>query len=86
MTQPTPNRADLEPPRMNVLVIEPGHGSTWLTNAVFVDRFGKPNPKGRFVTGDAWTNDGGWNMPDDYTGHSEPYTTYRRRVLRVEPA
>ncbi len=26
---------------MNVLVIEPGHGSQWLTSAYFVDRFGE---------------------------------------------
>ena len=71
---------------MNVLVIEPGHGSHWLTNAIFVDRFGEPNPRGRFVTGDSWTYDGGWNMPDDYMGQNEPYTTYRRFILKIEGA
>ena len=39
---------------MNVLVIEPGRGSLWLTDAEYVDRFGEPNPKGRFVRGTNW--------------------------------
>ena len=71
---------------MDALVIEPGHGSQWLTNAVYVDRYGKPNPRGRFVTGSAWEYDGGWNMPDDYQGQSVPYTTYRKFILKVEEA
>jgi hypothetical protein len=71
---------------MNVLVIEPGHGSHWLANAVYVDRYGKPNPRGRFVTGDSWEYDGGWNMPDDYMGQYETYTTYRKFILKVEAA
>lgn len=71
---------------MNVLVIEPGNGSVWLTHAVYVDRFGKPNPRGRFVTGLTWVYDGGWNMPDDYQGQYESYTTHRRRIRKVEPA
>jgi len=70
---------------MNVLVIEPGNGSHWLTHAEYVDRTGKPNPRGRFVTGLAWTYDGGWNMPDDYMGQYEPYTTHRRLIRKVEP-
>lgn len=69
---------------MNVLVIEPGNGSVWLCHAMYVDRFGKPNPRGRFVAGDVWTYDGGWNMPDDYQGQWEPYMTHRRRILKVE--
>ena len=69
---------------MNVLVIEPGHGSTWLTDAVYTDRYGKPNPRGRFVTGDVWVYDGGWNMPDDYRGQSEVLTYPRRFILKVE--
>ena len=72
--------------QMNVLVIEPGHGSHWLMNAVYVDRFGLPNPRGRFVYGLTWEYDGGWNMPDDYMGQYEPYTTYRRFILKVERA
>ena len=69
---------------MNVLVIEPGCGSHWLSHALYVDRFGNPNPRGRFVTGDVWCYDGGWNMPDDYHGQWEAYTTYRRFILKVE--
>ena len=68
---------------MEVLVIEPGHGSVWLRNAIYVDRFGKPNPRGRFVTGNVWSYDGGWNMPDDYMGQLEGYTTPRRLILKV---
>lgn len=59
---------------MNVLVIEPGHGSTWLTSAVFVDRFGKPNQRGRFVSG----------MPDDYRGQSISLTYPRKFILKIE--
>lgn len=69
---------------MNVLVIEPGNGSHWLTSAVYVDRFGKPNPRGRFVLGDSWEYDGGWNMPDDYRSQNEPYMTPRKMILKVE--
>ena len=71
---------------MNVLVIEPGRGSVWLSHAAYVDRFGRSNPRGHFVTGDVWAYDGGWNMPDDYTGQWEPYTTARKLILKVEPA
>lgn len=69
---------------MNVLVIEPGHGSVWLHNAEFVDRFGNPNQRGRWVRGFAWTYDGGWNMPDDYRGQWEPYGAPRKFILKVE--
>ena len=69
---------------MNVLVIEPGNGSLWLSDAVFVDRFGKPNPRGRFVAGTVWSYDGGWNMPDDYMGQPEGYWTHRRYILKIE--
>lgn len=69
---------------MNVLVIEPGHGSLWLEDAVFVDRNGKPNPRGRFVCGRAWEYDGGWNMPDDYQGQPITMTYPRRFILKVE--
>ena len=69
---------------MNVLVIEPGNGSLWLTHAEYVDRSGRPNPRGRFVAGWAWGYDGPWNMPDDYLGQYEWYTTHRRRILKVE--
>ena len=69
---------------MNVLIIWPGHGSEWLTDAVFVDRFGSPNPRGRFVQGSAWDYDGGWNMPDDYRGQYVPITVPRRWILKTE--
>lgn len=69
---------------MNVLVIEPGHGSHWLEHAIYVDRHGSPNLRGRFVAGGVWTYDGGWNMPDDYRGQWEPYMTYRKFILKVE--
>ena len=70
---------------MNVLVIDPGHGSHWLSNAVYVDRSGKPNPRGWFVRGDVWVYDGGWNMPDDYRGQYESYTTPRKLIRKIEP-
>jgi hypothetical protein len=69
---------------VNVLVIEPGHGSHWLQHAYYVDRYGNPNPLGRFVRGDTWEYDGAWNMPDDYSGQWEPYTTYRKFILKIE--
>ncbi len=72
------------PPAMNVLVIEPGHGSVWLTNAKYVKRDGTPSNRGRFVSGFAWVYDGGWNMPEDYRGQYELMTFPRRLVLRVE--
>lgn len=68
---------------VNVLVIEPGHGSTWLSGAVFVDRFDKPNPRGRFVRGTTWEYDGGWNMPDDYQGQPVVRCYPRRFILKV---
>jgi hypothetical protein len=69
---------------MNVLVIEPGHGSLWLTDATYVDRFGKSNPRGRYVCGRGWEYDGGWNMPDDYRGQYITLTYPRRWVLKVD--
>jgi len=69
---------------LKVLVIEPGNGSHWLSGAVFVDRFGKPNHRGRSVQGSVWAYDGGWNMPDDYHGQYETYTTPRRLILKIE--
>ncbi len=56
---------------MDVLVAEPVHGSIWLTDAVYVDRHGKPNPRGRFVRG-------------RYQGHPLTLTCPRRWVLVVE--
>lgn len=69
---------------MDALVIQPGHGSEWLTDAVIVDRFGKPNPRGRFVQGSAWEYDGGWNMPDDYRGQAIRIIVPRKWILKVE--
>lgn len=69
---------------MTVLVIEPGNGSVWLFNAAYVTRDGRRSTRGRFVTGDVWSYDGAWNMPDDYTGQYEAYTTPRRFILKVE--
>jgi hypothetical protein len=69
---------------MNVLIIWPGHGSEWLIDAVFVDRFGKLNSRGRFVHGKSWEYDGGWNMPDDYRGQYMPVTVPRRWILKIE--
>ena len=71
---------------MNVLVIEPGHGSVWLHHAKYVTADGRTSARGQFVTGSVWAYDGGWNMPDDYQGQWEPYTTLRRFVLKVEAA
>ena len=68
----------------DVLVITPGHGSEWMTDAVIVDRMGRPNPRGRFVQASAWEYDGGWNMPDDYIGMPVTMTVPRRWVLRWE--
>jgi len=48
---------------MRALVIEPGHGSTWLYDAKYVD-------DGLVIEGKAW-DDGGVGsalMPDDYMG------------------
>jgi len=70
---------------MNVLVIEPGYGSFWLDRAVYVDRSGKPNPRGRFVTGSTWDYDGGWNTPDDYRGQYIIVTYPRKWILKVAP-
>lgn len=69
---------------MNVLVIQPGRGSEWWTDAVWVDRFLRPNPRGRFVQGSAWEYDGGWNMPDDYRGMAITVWAPRKWVLKVE--
>jgi hypothetical protein len=69
---------------MNVLVIEPGHGSAWLTHAVYVDRHGKMNARGRSVRGMYWEYNGGSNMPDDYRGEDIPLTYPRKFILKTE--
>ena len=67
-----------------MLVIEPGHGSTWLMRAAYVDRYGRQNVRGRFVRGIGWEYDGGWNMPDDYQGHEIVLTYPRNFILKIE--
>ena len=69
---------------MNVLVIEPGHGSLWLTDAKYVDRYGKPNPRGRFVRGTNWYHDGGPFLPDGGLDVPETIVYPRRFILKVE--
>ena len=71
---------------MNVLVIEPGHGSLWLTDAKYVDRYGKPNPRGRFVRGTNWYHDGGPFLPDGGLDVPETMVYPRRFILKVESA
>ncbi len=69
---------------MDVLVVEPYRGSLWLANAVFVDRFGKPNSRGHFVRGEAWESDRGGNTPDDYSGYAVTLTYPRKWIRKVE--
>jgi hypothetical protein len=62
---------------MRVLVIEPGHGSTWLDDARY---------EGEFVVGEAW-DDGGVGsslMPDDYMGEPVTLTFPRSLIRKVE--
>lgn len=70
---------------MNVLVIEPGHGSLWLYDAEYVDRLGNPNPRGRLVRGTSWYHESGWNLPDGGVNIPEQLTYPRKWVLRTEP-
>ena len=70
---------------MNVLVIEPGNGSLWLEDAVFVDRMGQPNPRGRFVMGTNWYHDSGPYLPDGGINIPETMTYPRKWILKVEP-
>lgn len=59
----------------DVLVIEPGHGSTWLHNAQFVDDY---------VVGEAWDDSGVGSslMPDDYRGQPVVLSFPRHYVLK----
>ena len=68
---------------MDVLVIDPGHGSLWLEGAVYVDRLGKPNPRGRFVQGTNWYHESGWNIPEGGINIPETMTYPRRWILKV---
>ena len=65
---------------MNVWVIEPGHGSVWLTDAKYVD-------DGRVVEGRAWDNSssGSSLMPDDYSGEWVTLAFPVNLILKVEP-
>lgn len=69
---------------MNVLVIEPGNGSFWLEGATYVDRFGQPNPRGRFVRGKAWEHEGGWNIPEGGFDYPVTLTYPRKWILKIE--
>ena len=50
---------------MNAWVIEPGHGSLWLSNCEWVE-----TEEGRYIVGTTWddTGVGHPNMPEDWTG------------------
>lgn len=63
---------------MDVLVIEPGHGSVWLRDAHY---------EGVFVVGEAWDDSsvGSGLMPDDFRGESVILTYPRRFILKVRP-
>ena len=71
---------------MDVHVIEPGHGSFWLEDAVFVERMGNPNPRGRFVRGTVWSYENGPLDPDGGINIPETLTYPRHYVLRIEEA
>lgn len=61
---------------MDVQVIEPGHGSTWLSDARF---------EGEFVAGEAWDDSsvGSGLMPDDFRGEPVTLAFPRRLILRT---
>lgn len=61
---------------MDVLVIEPGHGSTWLSNAHY---------EGQWVVGEAWDDSGVGSalMPDDFRGEVMTLAMPRRFILKV---
>jgi hypothetical protein len=69
---------------MDVLVIWPGHGSEWLTDAVIVNRMGEPCPRGRFVQGTSWYHESGWNIPEGGINIPETLTVPRKWILKVE--
>ena len=62
---------------LDVLVIEPGHGSVWLMDSHYV---------GDKVTGWAWDDSGRGSafMPDDYRGEKVILTYPRRFILKIE--
>ncbi len=61
---------------MNMLVIEPGHGSLWLTAAEFVRRDGSPSRRGHYVRGTNWYHDGGPFLPDGGVDIPETLTSH----------
>jgi hypothetical protein len=65
--------------KRDVLCIEPGHGSVWLSNAEDIEIDGEP-----FVRGYAWDSSGAGSslMPDDYLGEYEMMTFPRNFILR----
>ena len=65
---------------MNALVIEPGHGSCWLSDAVYVDYLGNPDPNGDRIQGTAWTHEGGSLLPDGGIGVEIGRASCRERV------
>jgi hypothetical protein len=69
---------------VNVLVIEPGHGSVWLEDAAFVNQIGEPATDGDRVRGTAWSHDDGANLPDGGIDIPETLTYPRSWVLKVE--
>jgi hypothetical protein len=64
---------------MKALVIEPGHGSTWLHDAHY---------EGVYVVGEAWDDSGVGSalMPDDFRGEPMTLSFPRRFILKVEEA
>lgn len=69
---------------MNVLVIDPGHGSYWLEDAEFIDWNGRPDPNGDRVTGTWWDHQGGSLLPDGGIWMPETLTYPRSLVLRIK--
>lgn len=65
---------------MEVLVIEPGHGSYWLVSAEYVEIAGK-----QYVRGLAWDSSqaGSSLLPDDYRGEYELMTCPVSLILKV---
>jgi hypothetical protein len=64
---------------MNVLVIEPGHGSLWLMDATYHD-------EGRWVEGWTWDDSGIGSalMPDDFRGEKVVLGFPTSYILKVE--
>ena len=65
---------------MNALVIEPGHGSMWLSDCKWVD-----TQEGRYIEGLAWDDGdvGSPYLPDDYIGIEVLMNFPESYVLRI---